>query len=351
MKTCIIDPHVHARGIEYANHRFLNLVIRDCRASGIHAFFEMPNPVPQLVDLNALQAREREIIDKKGHASNDLYHWMHIGLTTDINQVYEAIKIAQTEPGICRGIKMFLTHSTGNMGLLDPSYQKLVWKALVDAQYCGPVLMHCEDETEWHSSYVYSDPVTHSLRQNPESEYIQVERQLSFAADAGFRGIFYVCHVSNPATFSLAKAFRHHDFEIVLEVTWHHMLLNYNDYAIHGNRVKMNPPLRSPQMQALILEAVLNGNASIIGSDHAPHDIKAKDGSTPPSGIPALPFWPKGIEILAGLGIDQARLDKLIALNALRIFNLSIGAPSKDVQYNPDLWDSYGFNPFSRVDH
>lgn len=319
MNISIIDPHVHLRGAEYLDRKYRELAIRDCRACGIKAMIEMPNPLPQLTTKDAIETRGADFIVKRGQSSFPLLG-VHIGITNDIKQVKKAIAYAQDESSIVHGIKMFLTHSTGDMGILDHDYQRKVWKTLVQCGYNGTVLMHCEDEVEWHSPYYYSNPITHSLRQNPESEYVQVERQLANARDAKFRGTFYVCHVSNPATIRLLRDNSYYGFTRCSEVTWHHMLLNYEDYRIHGNRVKMNPPLRSPAMQELLLEEVLKDNVDIIGSDHAPHPVEAKDGTTPPSGIPALPFWPKGIQILHKLGVDVERLQRLCGDTAQDLF-------------------------------
>lgn len=348
-----IDPHTHLRGAEYMTD-YASLALRDAYASGVRGVFEMPNPKPNLVWF-------REVLYRYGFIQPrnlDIYYRVNMGITNDIAQVQHAVSVAMKERQVVSALKMFLCDSSGNMGVKDPDYQKRVWREFQAQHYKGVIMLHCEDENEWQGQFVATNPITHSLRQNPESEYLQVERQIKFAFDAKFEGMIYVCHISNPATVDLIQPYRNsfhagghlHGLQIVGEVTWHHMFLNYLDYLDHGNRVKMNPPLRSQRMQESLLERVFDGKIDVIGSDHAPHPVEEKNGIKPPSGIPALPFWPKGAEKLIKLGMLKHVLEQLTGSNACYIFGIEIPRPLLEMKYDPSLWDAYGWNPFSRVD-
>lgn len=59
-----------------------------------------------------------------------------------------------------------------------------------------------------------------------------------------------------------------------LEVTPHHMLLNSNMSL--GTEGKVNPPLRSKDIQENVLKAYISGKFSFVGSDHAPHTDEEK---------------------------------------------------------------------------
>ena len=112
--------------------------------------------------------------------------------------------------------------------------------------------------------------------------------------------------------------------------------------------------MRHKSSQEKVLERVLRGDVDVIGSDHAPHPFYLKNlrerGKIPPSGIPALLFWPKGIELLRKNGIKENVLDNIIFNNANRIFRLGLAPVKVQAEYNPYLWGAYGFNPFSRID-
>jgi dihydroorotase len=179
------------------------------------------------------------------------------------------------------------------------------------------------------------------------------EMQFRNAYDAGFKGNFVVLHTSNPDTVdlgdSLVKALKP-KFGLFYEVSFHHMFLNTDDYEVHGNRVKMNPSLTSPEMQERTLEYVLAGRYHMIGTDHAPHPVGKKDSDKPSSGIPVLPFWPRGLEILAREGMSIDRRDKLSFHNANEIYGLGLTPTEVNIEHQPRLWEAYGWNSFSRYD-
>ena len=59
---------------------------------------------------------------------------------------------------------------------------------------------------------------------------------------------------------------------------------------IKNGNYKMNPPLRSEEDRKATVEALLDGTASMIASDHAPHskEEKEKELSKCPNGIIGL---------------------------------------------------------------
>ncbi len=136
----------------------------------------------------------------------------------------------------------------------------------------------------------------------------------------------------------------------MVEATFHHLFLNYDDYKIHGNRVKCNPPLRSPAIQEGLLRALERGEFDIIGTDHAPHPLARKDDpEKPASGLPCIPFWPKGIELLRKI-VGHQKTEDMTYRVANTVFRLGLPRVEVEREYNPELWNSYGYNPFSRID-
>ncbi|MDP3882155.1 MAG: hypothetical protein Q8Q31_04745 [Nanoarchaeota archaeon] len=348
----IIDPHVHLRGKEYSQYPFLQLGFRDAIAVGIAAVGEQPNPNPSLTNVDAVKARLEESKPYRGK----IFHWIHIGMTNDLQQNEASLKAVMSGIYGLRSDKTFNTHSTGNMGITDHEKRKAIMFLKGEINYTGVSIFHPEDETLFTGDYDPQDPKSHSIKQNERSETSSIEETVRNAIDGRFKGILYFAHVSSPDSICYINSMRNKvPFEMVIEETWHHMLLNADqDYPLHGNRVKMNPPLRNKSSQERVLEHVLRGDVDVIGSDHAGHPVSLKDlletGKIPPSGIPALPFWPKGIELLRDYGISKGLLDNLIFNNSNRIFNLDLEPKEVEILYNPDLWTAYGWNPFSRID-
>ena len=343
-----IDPHVHLRGEEYPNHNFLEPGFRDAQNVGLAAILEQPNPTPWLITEETIKTRKEKVQRVRGK----IYHGIHIGLTNDLAQVASALELVMSGKYGLVSDKTFYVHSTGNMGILDPEIQRRMWRMKGEMNYKGVSIGHFENERYFIGSFDPLKPSSHSSRQNPISELVQVESQIRNARDAKFKGTFYVAHVSGIQTIEyLEKEKPKLPFDVIAEITFHHMFLNSDDdYGVHGNRVKMNPPIRSRKTQERLLEYVLAGKFDIIGTDHAPHPLERKDSNEPPSGIPALPFWPKGIELLRREGIEEELLENLIFHNANRIFKLGFLPHEIKIEYNPKLWKAHGYNPFSRID-
>lgn len=343
-----IDPHVHLRGTEY-HEDYLRMAVEDAKAVGLSAFLEMPNPVPQLTTFDTVTRRCLYVGGVIDEVYPSLYHAVNVGLTNDLELTESILSRIQNGPPGFAADKVFYTHSTGNMGILDPDIQKKIWKIKGKMGYDKVSIGHFEDEKVFSGSFDPTRPVTHSFYQCPQAELVQVETQLKYAMDAGFRGTFYVAHVSNPETIELLTRERSKlPFSVVIEATWHHIFLNHHSYKLHGNRVKMNPPLRSEVDQRKLLEAVLRGNVDVIGTDHAPHPLVRKDDPLKPaSGIPGIAFWPMGLNFLRWNGMSREMLNNVSFYNAKRIFNLPVTPFEIDKEYDPILWQKYGFNPFS----
>ena len=116
--------------------------------------------------------------------------------------------------------------------------------------------------------------------------------------------------------------------------------------------VKMNPPLRFKVSQERLLNLFLSAPKDFfIGTDHAPHPVAAKDRTDPhpASGVPALPFWPKGIALLRAQGMSEEDLRWATFDHANLVFRLKIESFEVEVNYDPSRWEKYGFNPFSRL--
>jgi dihydroorotase len=350
-----IDPHVHLRGLEYAHisPSYASLAFLAARAVGLQAIIEQPNPDPLLVNEVTVNARVIEMDKIRG----DIEHAIAVAITGDEKQIAEAVELISTHPRVAAG-KTFFVPSTKSkqIEIVDPAAQRHSWKVLAKHPY-GHIVRdgHYEVEEMFTLPFDPTNPVTHALRQGPESEVVQFERQFGFAYDEGFRGTLLVKHVSNPETIDLGEKLvaRHRPrFKVKYETTFHHMFLNTDqDYPLHGNLVKMNPPLRSQKMQEQLLERVIAGRTHTIGTDHAPHPKHEKEGAPYKSGIHAIQFYPAGIRLLRQAGLKKDQEDKLLFHNSNSIYFGDALSPSTvNVTYDPSLNNAYGFNPFSRID-
>lgn len=346
-----ILPHVHLRWDENGDEHYLALGYRDARAVGACAVLEMPNTRPALIDEKSI-AKRMALVESR-YTWNGIRHGIHVGLTNDRTQVAEAFKIAKERRFGMNSVKAYWVDSTGNMGIKDTRYQRDIWKLAAAMDFRGVFMQHCEDEDYFVGEFDFRNPMSHSMKQNPGAEIVQVMRQYRNAFDSRFRGTFYVCHVSNPDTveFLDSEKKRGSPFEIVTETIPNHELLDAEEvYAIHGNRAKRNPPLRDEKRRKRLFEYVLAGRTDIWGDDHAPHPLEKKDSENPPSGDPSILSLPLRAKIFLREGISRSQLDRLVFGTANRIFfDGKLPEKEVEVEYHPELWNEYGWNPFSTV--
>lgn len=358
--TGIIESHSHLRGDEYTTN-FLKYGFLDLEAIGVVAVFEQPNPrftLPngeqlRLINEETLIIRQKQVEEaQKATNTKHIKHGMHIGITNDFDQVKHALDLVMKNKYNLVSDKIFYVHSTGNMGILDEDYQRYIWMYKGKIGYNGVSIGHFEDEKAFTKiDFDPNMPITHNIKQNPESELIQIERQIKNAFDAKYRGIFYVAHVSNPDSIDYIDTMRSKlPFEVVLESTFHHPLLNTIDVRKYGNLLKMNPPLRERVLQEALFERLLKGRIQIIGTDHAPHPYKNKTSNDPPSGIQTFPFWPRFIEIARKNRMKESLLEDMTFNTPNRIFNLKLKKVKVRREYDPSLWEKYEYNPFEKFD-
>jgi dihydroorotase len=106
----------------------------------------------------------------------------------------------------------------------------------------------------------------------------------------------------------------------------------------------MNPPLRTPQDRAAIIEAIQDGTIDVIATDHAPHSVLEKDieFDQAANGIIGLETAvPLALALFRKGTIDASRLVELLAGNPARILgvrggSLSIGAAADIAVIDPE---------------
>jgi len=370
----IVDPHVHLRWNEQDTD-WLGLALEQARGVRIGAMIEMPNTDPPLTTYAAIKVRRQMIQDLTRGRGPAVFQY--IGITNNLSQVVDAAREAMDHPEEIAGIKVYWADSTGDMGIKDPEYQRMVWKAIISTGYTGVVAGHYEDETKYREKIPFDPtvPASHSYHQPPSAELTSVVTQHDNAASLGFRGTFYICHATDRRVVQFARntniGIGNDGIErrrglypmkrIVVEATWHHLFLNVGAYQMHGHEVKVNPPLRNENLQRGLLH-MLNSldypdAIDLIATDHAPHDPEKKEGAKPASGIPGIPFWPKGIQMLKKLRVGNHKIAQMTRTRAVEIFPcLKLWWAERHagqarlgelpVYDSPRCWRVYGVNPY-----
>jgi len=349
----VIDPHVHLRDWSQSAKETVRHGLETAWRAGLDAVFEMPNTEPALTGREAILRR----IDLADRALRDLgepiFHGLYAGLTADPRGREEAVEAWRELFPRVVGLKMFAGHSTGNMGIVEEAGQRAVYGHLAELGFTGVLAVHCEKEglmarrTDGSPDWDPARPATHAAARPPGAETRSVRDQIRLSAEAGFRGHLHVCHASVPETVDLVRAASGAGRRISCALTPHHALLHSRMMdAQEGILLKCNPPLREAPMQERMLALLLEGRIDWIETDHAPHTLRDKREAHA-SGIPVLPFLPRFLEILRGLGAGRALLDGLTHEAVCSAFGISI--PDTRRTGERTLSGEYPFDPFSAL--
>ena len=156
-----------------------------------------------------------------------------------------------------------------------------------------------------------------------EGEYVAVLREIELAKKTGCR--YHFCHMSVKESFdAIRKAQKEGYTNITCEVAPHHLVLNKT--MIKDANYKMNPPLRDESDRLATIEALLDGTACMIASDHAPHTEKEKslEYDKCPNGIIGLETMIPIIYtefVKTGL-ISLDRFLEIMVYNPIKVFRL-----------------------------
>lgn len=187
-----------------------------------------------------------------------------------------------------------------------------------------PVIQHCEDlhlskNGVMHEG-VYSTRL--GLKGIPSAaESTMVARDLILTETT--RGKYHVAHLSTRKAVEMVREAKARGLRISAEVTPHHFTLTDAAVADYDTNAKMNPPLRSDDDVAAVIEGIQDGTIDAIASDHAPHhpNLKMLEFDRAPFGI-------TGLETSVGLAFTRlklplGRLIELLSLNPQKIMKVT----------------------------
>lgn len=308
----VIDSHVHFREPGLTAKADVGTESEAAAYGGVTTFFDMPNTVPQTTSVDALDAKFR-IAREKSHVNYSFF----FGATNSNTDALQTL-----DRHVVPGVKLFMGASTGNMLVdSDDSLRKIFSNATM------PVMVHCEDTgminanmTEAKSRYGDDpDVALHPLIRSEEACYASSSRAVRMARTYGTR--LHVAHVSTAKELELFG----HDGNITAEAVIAHLFFSDEDYARLGTRIKCNPAVKTAYDRSELRKALSSGAISTVGTDHAPHLLKDKEGgcARAASGMPMIQFsLVTMLELVDNGVLDMERLVRLMCHNPADIFEV-----------------------------
>lgn len=273
----LIDVHVHLREPGHTRKETIETGTAAAARGGYTTIAAMPNTIPvpdSLENVNFVES----IIQKD--AQIRVLPYASITVNEAGKELIDFASVADTT---------ILGYTDDGKGVQEAG---MMYLAMKEAAALGkPVVAHCEDDSLLFDGYVHAGEYAAKTGHKgilSASESVHIARDIMLAQATGVH--YHVCHISTKESVALVRLGKSLGINVTAEVSPHHLLLTDKDIQGEDTNYKMNPPLRSPEDHAALVEGILDGTIDIIATDHAPHtaEEKARGMEEAPMGIVGL---------------------------------------------------------------
>ncbi len=268
----LIDEHVHFRDPGMPQKATIRSESRTALLGGTTSFMDMPNTNPPTVSVEALDKK----LEKAASDSAANYAF-YLGATSDNLE-----ELKRADPSRYAAIKIYMGATTGNL-LLDDE------KALINVFANARTLIatHCEytpiiDENLKTARLNYGDKIpfyVHPVIRNRDCCIRSTQLAIELALGTGAR--LHILHVSTKDEVEMLRPYvfgNARNRQISGEAAIPHLMFSDGDYQNLGGLLKCNPAVKTEQDRLAISKAVDDGILTTVGTDHAPHELSAKQG-------------------------------------------------------------------------
>ena len=282
LAPAFVDPHVHLRTPGREDEETIASGTAAAAAGGYCAILAMPNtdPVVDTTDvLRGLRARAASEAE------------VPVGFTAAITMGQDGTQLTEMGELADAGAAAFTDDGrpVASAGLMR---RALEYNAITGRR----LALHCEEPSLTRGGHMHMGLVSAELGLGgwPSlGESLGVARELSLAGDT--RQPLHLMHLSARESVELLRTAQAAGVEASAEATPHHLCLTDEAVRSLDSNLKMNPPLRTADDRAALIEALNDGVIAAIATDHAPHAREEKD-------VPfeAAPFGVTGLETAFG---------------------------------------------------
>ncbi|MBO5895054.1 MAG: dihydroorotase [Alistipes sp.] len=309
-----VDVHVHLREPGYGYKERIATGTMAAARGGYTTVCSMPNlnPVPDCVE--GLQA-QLDIIERDAKIEVLPYAAITIGRKGE-----ELVDLASLKDKVCA----FSDDGSGVQ--VDGMMERAMTEAV---KHDALIAAHCEVEELLKGGYIHDGEYARQHGHKgicSESEWEQVKRDIEIAERLGCR--YHVCHISTKETVELVRQAKARGVKVTCETGPHYLIFTDMDLE-EDARWKMNPPLRSTEDRAALVEGIKDGTIDMIATDHAPHSVEEKSRGLKDSamGIVGLEtaFAALNTHLVRKGVITLERLVELMSINPRKVFRINGG--------------------------
>ena len=309
-----VDVHVHLREPGYGYKERIETGTMAAARGGYSTVCPMPNlnPVPDCIENLKVQ---QDIIDRDAKIEVLPYAAITIGRKGE-----ELVDVASLHDKVCA----FSDDGSGVQ--VDGMMERAMKEA---AKFDSLIAAHCEVEELLKGGYIHDGEYAREHGHKgicSESEWAQVKRDIELAEKIGCR--YHVCHISTKETVQLVREAKARGVKVTCETGPHYLIFTDMDLE-EDARWKMNPPIRSAEDRAALIEGIKDGTIDMIATDHAPHSVEEKSRGLKDSamGIVGLEtaFAALNTHLVKRGIISLEHLIKIMSINPRKVFRIEGG--------------------------
>lgn len=315
----LMDTHVHFRDPGFSYKEDIITGAAAAARGGFTSVVCMANTKPAVDNIETL-----DYIQKKGETTG-----IHVMQTAAVTKELKGTELVDMDALADAGAVGF---TDDGIPIMDEHVLTMAMKKAAELDL--PISLHEEDPEFIIKSGVNQGKVAEQLGYGGASstaEDVMVARDCVLALHTGAS----VCiqHISSGNSVELVRTAKKLGADVHAEATPHHFTLTEDAVLKYGTNARMNPPLRTEDDRAKIIEGIKDGTIDMIVTDHAPHseEEKAKPLESAPSGITGLETsLALGIKSLVEPGhISLMKLMELMSKNPAEFYRMVPGSVTK----------------------
>ena len=285
----LVDLHTHLREPGREEAETVETGSRAAALGGYTAVVAMPNTEPAM--------DSAAVIRQVQHLGASALCDVHPAGAITVGR--EGRMLAPMAEMAALGVRIFTDDGSGVQD------SRLMRRAMEYASALGVTLaQHCEDASLAGGGHMHEGEWSSRLGlagQPAEAEELMVMRDLALARLTGAK--MHFLHLSTARSLAMIRGAKHSGLAVTAEVAPHHFTLTDECVATYDSVYKVNPPLRTAGDIEAVKEALADGTADAIATDHAPHTAEAKEApfdQAPPGML--------GLETALGLALTELDL-------------------------------------------
>lgn len=271
-----VDMHAHFRDPGFTQKEDIVSGCHAAAAGGFGTLVLMPNTNPVVSSLEMAEKNNAKALETG---------LCQVFQSVSITENFDGKTISHLEKLSAKKVPVITEDGKEVMdsGLMLDAMKKAASKKIVVACHCEDPFLAAQARVERQAGLKCKD------KKKALEHFKKAERILELAEDvATFRNIrlaqeagchIHLCHVSTAACIQAVREAKKAGVKISCEITPHHLGLNTKNSANQFNLV--NPPIRSEENQLALIQALKDGTADCIGTDHAPHTQEDKKNGAP----------------------------------------------------------------------